>query len=83
MGQLKLAAALLPEGCKERVRFELSVPTATLQQQSSPQEAAKLCKSDMPVLCLLHAENEPAIDAISDPTLYREVNPPPVRISLQ
>ena len=74
MGNSKLAAALLPEQGKERISFELSIPTATVQHWSSPKEAAKLCRNDMSVLCLPHAKNKPAIDAISSPSLYWQVN---------
>ena len=74
MGNVKLAAALLPERGKERIPFELSMPTAKVQRWSSPQEAAERCRNDMSVLCLPHAKNEPAIDAISSPSLYWQVS---------
>ena len=75
MGNQKLDAALLPEQGNERIHFALSLPTATVQRWSSPQEAAELCRNNMSVLCLPHAKNEPTFDAISSPCLYWQVSP--------
>lgn len=66
---------MLPERHTEgRIPFQISLPPATVEHWTIPMEAAQQSKSDLSVLCLPHSKNEPAIDAISGPALYWQVN---------
>ncbi|CAK0731525.1 hypothetical protein CVIRNUC_000006 [Coccomyxa viridis] len=74
-GGCKLHGAMLPERHTEgRIPFQISLPPATVEHWTIPMEAAQQSKSDLSVLCLPHSKNEPAIDAISGPALYWQVN---------
>ena len=67
---------------EERTPFQISLPPATVEHWTFQTEAAQQSKSDLSVLCLPHTKNEPAIDAISGPALYWQVNPLPAASSL-
>jgi len=75
-GGIELDGALLPERHTEgRLPFKISLPPARVEHWTFQAEAAQQSKTDLSVLCLPHSKREPAIDAISGPALYWQVNP--------
>ena len=73
-----LEGALLPKDATgKRTRLKLWVPTAKeVKHYYSPDEAASFCQNDMTILCLPHAKNEPAIDALSSDCLFWQASLP-------
>lgn len=79
----KLEGALRPQLHTEgRTSFVINLPPAKVEFWSTPVEAAQKSRTDLSVLCMPHAKNEAAIDAISSPALYWQVNSLPATSSL-